>query len=231
MISLSLARPGRRYAIGLCAALCVLLAGCGALRPSATPPAFFHSLDRARIKAPVATTAPTTLLNSAPTLLVSPPHAASGYDSQRIIFVREAHKLEYYAHNEWIDTPPRMLAPLIVAAVETSGAFRAVVATPSAAAGDLRLDTEIIRLQHDFGSRPSGVRFTLRAYLVDSTTRRILAWREFDETVTALSEDPSGGVVAANQAVQIVLEHLASFCTEAAGQWMASAAENPKRSD
>jgi cholesterol transport system auxiliary component len=87
---------------------------------------------------------------------------------------------------------------------------------PSAATGDLRLDTEIMRLQQGFGSRPSRVRFTLRAYLVDNRTRRALAWREFDESVAAASEDPYGGVVAANRAVQAALEHLARFCTEAA---------------
>jgi hypothetical protein len=63
------------------------------------------------------------------------------------------------------------------------------------------------------------VRFTLRAYIVDNTTRRVLAWREFDETFAAASEDPYGGVVAANRAVQSVLEQLASFCAEAAANW------------
>ena len=170
-----------------------------------------------------------TVPKTAPTLIVNPPHAATGFDSQRIIYVRKAHKLEYFAHNEWVDTPARMIAPLIVVAVENSGAFRAVVLTPSAAAGDLRLDAEIMRLQHDFGSEPSRVRFTLRAYIVDNTTRRVLASREFDETVAAVSEDPYGGVVAANRAVQTVLEQLADFCTEAARNWQPPAAAVQKR--
>jgi len=80
----------------------------------------------------------------------------------------------------------------------------------------LRLDTEIIRLQHEFQTQPSRVRFTLRAYLVDDKTRRVLAWREFDAAVPAASEDPYGGVVAANRAVQTVLENLSAFCAEAA---------------
>ena len=109
-----------------------------------------------------------------------------------------------------------MLAPLLVAAIESTGAFRAVVLTPSAAAGDLRLDTEIVRLQHEFLTQPSRVRFTLRAHFVDDKTRRVLAWREFDTAVPAASEDPYGGVVAANRAVQTVLENLAVFCAEAA---------------
>jgi len=60
------------------------------------------------------------------------------------------------------------------------------------------------------------VRFTLRAYLLDSTTRRVVAWREFDETVVSDSDDPYGGVVAANRAVQAVMHGLADFCAEAA---------------
>jgi cholesterol transport system auxiliary component len=55
--------------------------------------------------------------------------------------------------------------------------------------------------------------------MVDSKTRRVLAQREFDESVAAASEDPYGGVMAANRAVQVVLERLAGFCTEAAGNW------------
>ncbi len=130
--------------------------------------------------------------------------------------MREAHKLEYFAHSEWVDPPARMLAPLLVAALTRSGAFRAVVLTPSAAAGDLRLDTEIIRLQHEFQTRPSRVRFTLRAYLVEENTRRVLAWREFEAADSAASDDPYGGIVAANRAVQTVLAELAAFCAEAA---------------
>jgi cholesterol transport system auxiliary component len=58
------------------------------------------------------------------------------------------------------------------------------------------------------------VRFTLRATLVDDKTRRVLSWREFEAITPALSEDPYGGVVAANFAVQTVLDNLSQFLTE-----------------
>ena len=151
--------------------------------------------------------------------MVNPPQASAGFDSQRIIYVRKAHQLEYFAHSEWVDTPARMLAPLIVAAVDKSGAFRAVVSTPSAAAGDLRLDTEIVRLQHEFGSTPSRVRLTLRATLTDNATRQVLARIDFDSVADAASEDAYGGVVAANHATRVVLQSLAVFCSDAARQW------------
>ncbi len=204
------AGPGRLCAVAL---MLMLAGGCAALRQTKTPQPSFYSLDGARDEAtPVAGAAPA----GTRTLIVNPPQAAAGFDSSRIIYVRQDHKLEYFAHSEWVDSPARMLAPLIVAAVEHSGAFRAVVLTPSAAVGDLRLDSEIMRLQQDFSSVPGSVRFTLRAYIVENTTRRVLAWREFDETVVTGSEDPYGGVIAANRAVQNVLAQLALFCGETA---------------
>lgn len=194
----------------------VLLGGCGSLPSTSASPPSFYMLDNVR-SAPIARSeTPAAERVAAPTLIVSPPHAASGFDSQRIIYMRDAHRLEYYAHSEWVDPPARMLAPLIVATLENSGTFRAVVLTPSAAAGDLRLDTEIIRLQHDLDRQPSKVRFTLRAYIVDNTTRQVLAWREFDESTPVTRETPYGSVVAANHAVHAVLENLAAFCAGAA---------------
>jgi cholesterol transport system auxiliary component len=191
----------------------MLVCGCGAIGPALSPHPTFYSLADARDPA---TPAPPRAADTAPTLIIAPPHAAAGFDSQRIMYVRKANQFEYFAHNEWVDTPARMLAPMIVAAVQRSGAFRAVVQTPSPAAGELRLDTEILRLQHEFLSAPSQARFTLRAYLVESATRRVIAARDFDAAVPAASEDPYGGVVAANRAVQAVLENLAAFCAEAA---------------
>lgn len=214
----SITHTNRLVAAGL---ILALAAGCSAIRPKATAQPAYYSLDSSKLDTrsdPASPTLQPTLQPNALTLIVNPPHAASGFDSQRILYVRTDHQLEYFAHSEWVDTPARMLAPLIVSAVERSRAFRAVVLTPSAAAGDLRLDSEIVRLQHEFGSQPSRVRFTLRAYLVDNSTRRVLAWREFDATEPSPSEDPYGGVIAANRAVRKVLQELANFCAETARQ-------------
>jgi cholesterol transport system auxiliary component len=193
-----------------------LAGGCSLLQPSATPPSSFYALDGGvrggTGKPPVAVPRDP----AAPTLIVNPMHAAAGYDSAHILYQREAHKLEHFAHSEWVDTPARMLMPPLVGALEATGVFRAVVVTPSAAAGDVRMDTEVIRLQHDFTGQPSGVRFTLRAYLVDNNTRRVLVWREFDGRADATSADPYGGVVAANQVTRAVLAELALWGANAA---------------
>ncbi len=204
----------RTTRLGGAALLLLALVGCSVLRPTTTPQPTFYALDGA--SSPQAPAAPVVPAANAPTLIVSPPRAAAGFDSQRIMYVREAHKLEYFANSEWVDPPARMLAPLMAGALERTGAFRAVVLTPSGASAELRLDTELVRLQQDFQTRPSQVRFTLRAWLVEDKSRRVLAWREFDATLPAPNDDPYGGVVAANRVVQSAVRELALFCSDAA---------------
>ncbi len=207
---------------GACAAaLCLMfLAGCSALRPTPSPtPPTYYSLDASRIVPPPA---PRTRPATAPTLIVNETQAAAGFDSQRIIYVRQPHKLEYFAHSEWADPPARMISSLVVGALEQSGVFRAVVSAPGSASGELRLETEVLLLQQEFASSPSQVRFALRAYLAEDGTRRVVATRDFEALVAAPSDDPYGGVQAANMAVQKVLEQLTAFCAQTVAGWQPS---------
>ena len=219
------ARPvqaGRtRARAALVAALCaVLAAGCSALKPEATPtPPSFYSLD---LSGSAPAPAQRTHRNTGTTVLVTAPQSTAGFDSQRIIYLRQAHKLEYFAHSEWVDPPARMIAPLIVTALDASGAFRAVVSSPGSSTGDLRLDTEVLLLQHEFTTNPSQVRFALRASLSEEGSRRVVATRDIEVLQPSASENPYGGVQAANAAVRTGLERLAAFCAESAAQWQQS---------
>ena len=186
-----------------------LLAGCTtSLLPSPPQAPTLYALDDA--EAPARRSAPPAP-PGAPAILVATPRAAAGFDGRGIVYQRQSYALETYAYSQWVDTPAQMLAPLIVGALEQTGAFRAVLRAPSTAAAELRLDTELIRLQQDFMLSPSRVRLTLRAVLVETATRRVVAWREFDASVAATSEDAYGGVRAANRAVQDLLAELATF--------------------
>ncbi|MCL5668620.1 MAG: ABC-type transport auxiliary lipoprotein family protein [Gammaproteobacteria bacterium] len=147
-------------------------------------------------------------------LAVSTPRARPGFDTPRMAYLRQPHELDYFKANRWADTPARMLGPLLAQALEQTGSFRAVVQTPSAVPADIRLDTELIRLQHDFSTEPSQIQLTLRAQLIDVRSKRVLAVKLFDETEDAASGNPYGGVTAANRALQRVLAQLADFCVD-----------------
>ncbi|PKO86745.1 MAG: hypothetical protein CVU18_13370 [Betaproteobacteria bacterium HGW-Betaproteobacteria-12] len=204
-----------RFRLLAAALLLAMLGACGALEKTRAAPPVFYALDSSQ-PSPAPRLTPAT---TRPTLLISPPQAAAGFDSRHIIYLREAHRLEYFAHAEWADTPARMIAPLLVGALAATERFAAVVLTPGSATGDLRLEVGIVRLQHEFAPSPSRVRLTLRAHLLDQKTRRVLAWREFDESVAAPQDTPYGGVIAANAAVHKVLGQLAAFAAAAAAGW------------
>lgn len=190
------------------AILALVVGGCSVL-PPAPPPENLYLLEAGTSSA---STAASTRRNVV--LAVSLPRARAGYDTARMIWVRQPHGLETYARNRWADTPARMLAPLLVQTLDRSGTFHAVVQSPSGVVAKLRLDTELIRLQQDFTVKPSEVRFTLNAQLIDTATQKVIATAEFDETEKCESEDAYGGVRAANRALERLLVRVAKFCAE-----------------
>ena len=147
----------------------------------------------------------------APAILVAAPVARPGYAGPRMVYVTRAYEVQFFARHEWVAPPAQMLAPLLVEALERTGRFRAVQ-TSADIVPALRLETEIVALQQEFTQQPSQARFALRAQLVDVAKRRVVATEEFEAAEPAPSDDPYGGVVAANSAVTRVLGDLAKWC-------------------
>lgn len=188
-------------------ALVLLLAGCAGLQPSLPESSNIYLLDAqpatrtARPKQDLA-------------LSISAPRARPGFDTAQMVYLRRPHELEFFVKNRWADTPSRMLAPLLAQALEQAAIYRVVVPNPGLIPADRRLDTELIRLQQDFSEKPSRARLTLRAQLLDVREKRLLAAREFDTVESAPSDDAYGGAVAANRALQRLLEQLVDFCAD-----------------
>ncbi|RMH32758.1 MAG: hypothetical protein D6690_12700 [Nitrospirae bacterium] len=155
---------------------------------------------------------------SIPTLLVPIPRARSGFDSARMIYVSRDYEVLPFAYHRWVDVPARMLHPLIVEALEASG-WR-VIQPPSQVPSDFRLDVQNVLLQHEFIHVPSQVQFRARAQLVEIDPSRIRGIREFVIVEDAPSDDPYGGVVAANRAVATFLRQLNDWlqvCMDSSG--------------
>ncbi len=194
-----------------------VLAGCGSLWPAKSPQPAFYSLQALASVATVRPDAPWRLpaparADAGPVLVVNAPVAAAGFDTAHIVYTQQPNRSQIYARHEWVDTPARMLTPLLVAALDRGGTFTAVVLAPSAARGRVQLDTQLLRLQHEFGPVPSRVRLVLRAQLIDTASRQVMATREFEQVATSQSEDAPGGVAAAQQAVHALLGDLAQWC-------------------
>ena len=186
-------------------AMALLVAGCAALQPAPVENPNLHMLD-AR---PVGQVAPE---RRDLVVEVGTPRAWPGFDTPQMAYVQKPYALEYFANNRWADSPARMLGPLLARALEQAGGFRTVVQAPSVVPADLRINSELIRLQQNFAARPSRVELTLRIQVVDVRGKRVLATRTFDETEIAPSDDAYGGVTAANLALHRVLMQVVDFC-------------------
>jgi cholesterol transport system auxiliary component len=192
-------------------AVAALLPGCAPFQPPAES-ARTYVLDARPDPAP-------RYANRNLVLAVGVPRARAGFDTVQMAYVRRPHELEYFAKNQWADTPARMLAQAIAQAIAQSGAVRAVVQAPGAVSAQIRLDVELLRLLQDFTVRPSRVRLTLQAQLIDTGTGRVLVMREFDVSEQAPSDDAYGGVIAANRALQRLLGQVT--------EWVAAHAARP----
>lgn len=179
----------------------LLLVACGVNQPTGEPRTY---LLEAVGRSTVAET-------STQVLLITRPRAEPGYDTDGIAYTETPLSLSYYTRSRWADAPARMLGPLLVETLESSGAFRAVLTSPSSVAVDRQLDVTLLRLQQSFLQRPSRVELVLRVRLIDTSDNRVLASRTFETTEPAPSEDAYGGVQAANTALERVLTELAGF--------------------
>lgn len=223
-------RASSRLVLSVTSLCLIAISGCASLlpKPAAQQTLFAIGIvDSAKASTAATTTAQSTAIRAQtntnapslmPTLIVNAMRAAPGFDTAFIAYTRRNREIEYFTASRWVDTPAQMLTPLIARAIGRTGIFNAVVRAPTAASGELRLDTELIRLQQDFTQTPSRVRLTVHAVFIDTATRRVVGSRDFDSTVTAASENAEGGVVAADSAVKIVLTDLAAFCAEIAAR-------------
>jgi cholesterol transport system auxiliary component len=194
---------------------CAVLSACTLIRPLQTV-----SMQSYVLESP-ATGHPSNEANPrGATLVVAELRSRPGYDTPRMAYVKRDYTLDHYANSQWADTPARMLQPLLVSALETTGHYNAVLRAPAPVAAGLRLDTEIVRFEQVFITQPSHIRITLRVLLTDTYKGQVLGQREFDTDVPSPGDDAYGGVRALNQALTPLLKDITAYCvalTPAAG--------------
>ncbi len=154
-------------------------------------------------------------------LVVGIPQAAPGFEQPRIAYLRRPSEVSYYATHVWADTPSRMVMPLLVRSLETSGLWRVVVPMPTGIRGDYQLDLSGLVVQQEFLQQPSRSRVQWRAHLLDGKAQRVLGARNFEALEPAPTEDAYGGVLAADRAMATVLA--------AMNEWLSSCLQGPGR--
>ena len=183
------------------------------------------SLAGCSIFQPVETTAKTTYIFNDPTtsqhagishskkdLLVSIPTAPRWLNTSEMLYQTSASEINYFAQNEWAAPPALMLEPIIAHALSHAGIYHVVVQAPFGGNADERLDVQILTMQQDFTSNPSVYNLVLQAQLIQMSTGNIIRGQRFSYTIPTETNDPAGGVAAANKAIEEWIPQLIDFC-------------------
>jgi cholesterol transport system auxiliary component len=148
-------------------------------------------------------------------LLIPQPKAQAGFDSARMAYLLRPYEVNYYAFNQWADTPARLLHRIMVENLDKTGLWSAVLQSPGAVPAQYRLDCDNLVLEQQFFSSPSRIRLALRAQLIETKKQSVLGTRYFELFEAAPSEDAYGGVLAANHAAGKLLTEMAEWLDNA----------------
>jgi cholesterol transport system auxiliary component len=142
--------------------------------------------------------------------------SAGGYDTPRMAYSRAGGEIEYFARHRWAERPAEMLEDILVASIERSGRFSAVLSPSSRADGDLFLETELLEFRQDL-SGAATFHAALRATLVDQGSRRVVGTSRTFDVVEAMDEaSASAGAAAAQRAAEHLVAEVAAYCAAAA---------------
>ncbi len=183
---------------------CVTLSACSMLAPIKEPEKnqFFFDVSSIQVK---------QSQRSDKTILVSKPFSAPGYGSYRMPYIEKPFEISYYTRNRWVDTPAKMLQPLIVQALQDTHYFRAVTAAPFVGQVDNRIDTNLIYLRQNLTKQPSTIELAIQMQIVNIKNQKVIASRLFQTEEVVLMNNPYSSVLAINQAMERFLHAMTKF--------------------
>jgi ABC-type uncharacterized transport system auxiliary subunit len=145
-----------------------------------------------------------------PVLLLAPPTAAPELQGTELLYLGPNGALQPYAYSSWSAPPAQALPALLQPALAASGAFVAVLLSPSAARPQLRLETHLGRLQHEPSRGEMLVQ--LNAVLINLTTRQPLGSRSFMLRQPVAQAQAASAVAAAQTLGQRLAAEVALWC-------------------
>lgn len=145
------------------------------------------------------------------TLIINTPTAVPGFDTRKMIYTKKPYELNEFALNQWVAPPAEMLQPILVQKIRDTGQFHAIMSHAYESNRQFVLNTHLIELQQNFIKHPSQIQMSIQAELINADNNKVISTRTFSTIQTAPQNSPYGGVVAANKAVDIILNQITEF--------------------
>lgn len=154
-------------------------------------------------------------------LSVQMPTASRAVDTDRIVVARGG-RISYFSGAAWTDRLPRLLQSCMTAALQDSGAFRAVLSTQDRADSDYALTAEIRNFQLEVGEGNKAAVVTMIVRMVNERTGKIVATKEFSAHIPATNDDPDTSVAALQKAFGQVAVEMVRWTSSQRGRAVAS---------
>ncbi|MEM1243925.1 MAG: ABC-type transport auxiliary lipoprotein family protein [Pseudomonadota bacterium] len=193
-----------RLKTSLCLFILLNLTACGLIKPVSLQPIKRYTLQVRHLAIK-----PYAKTNN--TILILATQAAAPVATDRMVYIKKPYEQSYYAKHRWAKPPAKFIAPQLIKALQLSQHFKAVVAAPIVGITDYRLTTRLLTLEQSFLSHPSQVKMQLQVELVRSASGKVIAAKTFTATVRSRHDNAYGGVMAANQALAMILKRVNAF--------------------
>ncbi len=138
--------------------------------------------------------------------------ALSGSD---ILYTDAQYVQNSYAYSRWNDAPVKLLQILFQNSLEKSNLFKAIVPPRSISKTELLLESTLLELSHHINkNETSNAVIRVRFYLINTTTRTIIATKEFVSKVPTTTKNAKGAVVAFNKAATNIAHDLVNWLAQ-----------------
>lgn len=144
-------------------------------------------------------------------LLVNDPMTVRAFDTDKIVVRLASGQITYFPQAAWTDRLPRLLQMRLVESLAHARVARAVGSRSERMSSAFSLSTQIRAFQVDANKGKAAAHINLYMKLVDDRAGRVVAARGFKAMVPAASDDPENGIVAMNQAFELVVRKIARW--------------------
>lgn len=147
------------------------------------------------------------------TIQVGAGNAAAGFRGPRMVYMRDAFEVNYFAYARWADPPAFMLRDQARQFLKDAGGFRGVLTAPVSVRTDWYLELGDVKLVQRFDGDRSTLLMAFEGRLFDGDRRTLVGSHRF-ELVEPAGSDARSGVEAANRVAQSLLPQLVDFVFE-----------------
>lgn len=193
------------YKILIIALLSGSLSACGILKPANIPEENVYNISTGK------TAKSYKQAKTQSTLLVFPPVASPGYQTNHMIYVKTPYQLQHYANNRWIAPPAKMMLNKIEQSLSQKNYFKAVVTAPFPGKTNYQLQLQLVNFEQSFIQPMSMSKIVIHATLVNTSNGKIIASKSFKSVKPAPQNNAYSGVMAMNQAAREIANNITDF--------------------